>query len=728
MRYLLLGLVMMAACGRAPHSSLFDAGVANDGGGGSDASGGGATGLRIGVGNQFACAIRDDQSLWCWGDNSQGELARSSTDGVQLGPTQIGTDTWLALSSSAASTCAIRSDLSLWCWGEPYTALGYVQGPGGALDTYKPTKAPGTWISVSLQLNYGCGLQTDHTVWCWGDWPQPANTTYPPSQTPELIDPQPTSIVATGLYHICTVRLDGTAWCRGINSRGELGDGLYQPDQLEPEPVTSTDTWKSLTAGLGATCGITGGGQLRCWGRLPGTTATTPLVYQPKPVLVGGQDFTDWVDVQLSIGADNACATRADGSLWCWGHNDRNQSGASSEALLVEPTRVTGGAAGWEMSASSGGTTCAVGTDHSIWCMGNDGRGELGDAGTDRTSPAVVAGQPVQVAMGSRTTCTLDQSGSAACAGRGFSGEIGDGNYRDRRAFTPVPGTWTALTAGDENVCGTASGGGVWCWGEYPGLGNNIVLASPAQVTGTWKSIATNHHSCAIDGSDHVSCWGSDGYGEAGCNVHSAEDPPTAIGGTATYSSIVTGMYHSCGISSVGTVCWGADFWGQLGDNDTSVGKCAPSPVSGGLSFKRLTAGVYHTCGITSDDHAYCWGYNFSSQIGDGSTTNALTPVQIANLQLKAIAAGYLHTCGVSLDGALWCWGDNTYGQLGDGTQTSHATPTRSGSDSDWIDVEAGDDSTCATKSDHSIWCWGANDDGQLGDNRGWLDHWVRVF
>ena len=103
-----------------------------------------------------------------------------------------------------------------------------------------------------------------------------------------------------------------------------------------------------------------------------------------------------------------------------------------------------------------------------------------------------------------------------------------------------------------------------------------------------------------------------------------------------------------------------------------------PVAVTGGLVFRALSAGTAFTCGVTTSDEAWCWGSNWTGQLGDGTTSDSPQPVRTApGLRLRAVVAGGVHACGIAVDGLAYCWGDNRVGQLGDGTTTARLTPVR---------------------------------------------------
>ncbi|WP_295612432.1 hypothetical protein [uncultured Lamprocystis sp.] len=144
-----------------------------------------------------------------------------------------------------------------------------------------------------------------------------------------------------------------------------------------------------------------------------------------------------------------------------------------------------------------------------------------------------------------------------------------------------------------------------------------------------------------------------------------------AAGGNPEMQRLASGHLHSMAIKTDGNLwAWGWNSHGQLGD-DTTTDRSTPVQVLTGVA--AVAAGEAHTLAIKTDGSLWAWGWNWNGQLGDG-TTDHFTPVQVLT-GVAAVAAGYLHSLALKTDGSLWAWGYNSVGALGDGTTTDHLSP-----------------------------------------------------
>jgi len=371
-----------------------------------------------------------------------------------------------------------------------------------------------------------------------------------------------------------------------------------------------------------------------------------------------------------------------------------NATGESAESREVSATPVP------NTGVSPMGSTISAGTYHScarldngtVRCWGLNFWGLLGNGNnTASTIPVEVSGitTATAISVGLGHSCALLGNGTVQCWGFNGSGELGDGSTTVSNIPVEVSGltTATAISSGNSSSCARLENGTVQCWGLNSsgqlGNGTTITSLTPVEVSGLTTVTAVSSgsaHSCARLENGTVQCWGLNNTGQLGDGTNTTSLTPVQVSGLITATVVSSGSAHSCARLENGTIqCWGLNSNGQLGD-DTATSSLTPVEVSGISTATAVTTSdiFAHSCARLENGTLQCWGYNLTGQLGDGTVTSSLTPVEVSGITTATeISAGYLHTCAGFANGTVQCWGYNGWGQLGDGSNATSLTPVQ---------------------------------------------------
>ncbi|MFH1436934.1 MAG: RCC1 repeat-containing protein [Pseudomonadota bacterium] len=688
------------------------------------------------AGTFHTCALLGTGAVKCWGRGEDGRLGNGATldSAVPVDVTGLGAGV-VALASGADHTCALLATGGVQCWGDG--ANGKL-GNGANEDSSVPVDVSGLASgvgSISARGSHTCALMEGGGVKCWGrnHRGQLGNGTTTDSNTPVDVTglTEGAAAVAAGGNHTCAFLMAGGLTCWGENDHGQLGDGTNDNSPV-PAAVSGLSTEGSaIAAGNAFTC-VEDEEGVHCWGEnWAGQLGDGTTLDSSVPVDVAGLSADVWM---LSAGARHVCALLETGGVVCWGQNIWGGLGNGSAATSGAPVDVLGLDAGVSVVTAGWHHTCAVLGDGAMLSWGWDDTGQLGDGRAARESAAVdvtgFSSTTTAVDGGMGMTCALLDTGGVQCQGGNAHGELGDGTLLGTAAGpVDVSGMTSAvasLTTGEYHACAVSIGGGLKCWGNNAegqlGDGTNDDQGEPVDVTGLTSGVsaaaAGESHTCALTDAGGVTCWGRGAEGQLGNGAEAESAVPVDVTGVSGgVVAIAVGGWHSCALfESGGVQCWGRNSSGQLG-NGTTDNSSTPVDVTGLTDAAAVAAGGSHTCALLDGGGVKCWGGGSLGQLGDGGTSNRSTPVDVSGLSsgVSAIIAGLLHTCALLDAGGVKCWGDGEYGQPGDGTYEDKTAPVDvTGLASGVSAIGAGNTWTCAILEGGGMKCWGGNHSGQI--------------
>ena len=755
--------------------------------------------IQISVGDTHVCAILNDRSVKCWGDNSRGQLGlgntndpvgRSSNDmGDNLSAVNLGTGRKaLQIATGADFTCAILDDSSLKCWGNNQygqLGIGSIDNVGrDAVDMGDNLQSVdlGTGlyaVQVALGSDHACALLNNSTVKCWGrndagfgylglgdtnNRGQTAGTMGDNLPTVDLGTGRTVRYIAAATRHTCAILDNSRVKCWGDGQDGALGSGditdrgnnpTDMGDNLAYVDLGTNRQALELSMGLRSSCALLDGGDVKCWGfnsngelGLGDVDNRGDGPGEMGDTLVAVNLGTGVSAIAISSGESHHCALLSNSGIKCWGDGSFGQLGQESTATLGDSSADMGdnidiielsytGRIVRQVDAG-GETSCALTGESSVKCWGGNVNGQLGlettediigdsndEMGADLNIVNLGTGRFArEISVGSEFACAVLDDLGVKCWGLNNQGQLGQGDDTSRGRVAGDMSSLAAISL-DGNVLQVHSGGN------------------------------TN---CATMSDSNVKCWGNgsegqlgdggtvdlgDNAGEMGGNLS-----PISFGSTTFVSKygVSTADTHTCTIKSDSNVlCWGAGNFGKLGREDTNnyIDPSALTDINlGGRRVRNIQTAQDNTCAILSDSNVVCWGrgsagvngQESSNNIGAAGTTMGanLTPIDFGtdgsgvSRTAYQLALGNAFACTILDNFSVKCWGTASNGEFGDGSGSSvYGTGgSTMGDNLPTVDlgggrfatqVTCGSEHVCALLDDSSVKCWGRNNSGQLG-------------
>lgn len=357
--------------------------------------------VAVAAGGWHSLALKNDGTVWAWGENRTGSLGDASTNS-RMSPVQVrGLSEVIAVDAGGGQSVALKADGTVWTWGMNYSGE---LGIGTTTNRLKPVQVEGlpTIIAVAAGGGYCAVLAADGTVWTWGsnDAGELGIGTkveqHLPVRVPGLVD-----IIAISAGGEMTLALDkkGNVWAWGWdydNPEMAMDGGSSVPVQ-----VPGLSNVIAVSAGGAHNLVLQNNGMVWGWGA--SWAGQVGVILDFDPTLTGNIPWptriANFQDVRtIATGAFHSMAIKSDGTLWVWGDHTSGQlglgrRGASYYSALPIHVPLPEDA----LQVDGAMYTLVLLCDGTIWAWGRNYYGEFGDGtNKNRNSPVQVIGLEVE--------------------------------------------------------------------------------------------------------------------------------------------------------------------------------------------------------------------------------------------------------------------------------------------------------------------------------------------
>ena len=717
--------------------------------------------VNIAATNNHSLGIQSDGSLWSWGEHYFGALGSGLADGVYPTPAQVGTAlAWRAVAAGRYNSLALRVDsgeVSAWGWGANSSGM---TGDGTITSRAVPTQSlTAPLIGTATTSNGSVTVAFTALAATFNSLTGYIATSMPGNITGSCIAPC-SSINVSGL----TLGSSYTFTVAATNAAG-FGRASVASNGVIPPTVSDAPVIGVATAGVSQVTVVFTPPSNNRGSAITGYTATCGANSSSgagSPIIVTGLVIAS---VTCSVVAINAVGTSAPSAqsnsvtplgvpqLITFGAAPTLGFGASGVLS------ASGGASGnpvvftsltpavCTVSGVNGATVTGVSLGTCIIAANQAGNANFAAAAQVTQSFGVGSGTQV-VIFGAAPTVIFGGTGSVTATGGASGNPV---------TFTSLT-TSTCLVSGN-TVSGVAAG---VCTVQASQAGNTnynsataqqsfninkanqvisfqpqaifFGLTTTLQASGGASGNAITFTSstpavCAVSGTNGATVLGTgvgacsltaNQAGNSNYNAAAAVSITFYTGRSGGSETLAVGTNHAIALQINGLSrtlwAWGYNAFGSLGDGSTTD-RSSPVQIGSATLWATISAGENHSLALQTDGTLWAWGYNFLGQLGNGTTANQLNPTQIGNVTTwVAASGGKEHSAALRADGTLWTWGGNGYAQLGDGTSTNSSAPMQVGSATNWVAVSAGGRHTLALRADGTLWAWGDNSFKQLGD------------